>query len=99
MLYPLLKTSQPAAGDRMTIIPTNRAFQATVEGTGNVSATVRVEASNDLKAWLLLGTITLAGANIASDGLTSIAAWAHVRAVVTAITGTGAEVNVTMSVL
>lgn len=99
MLYSLLKTSQLVAGDITTVVPTNRSFQATVEGAGNVSATVRIEASNDLKGWLLLGTITLSGTNLASDGLTSIAAWAHVRAVLTAITGNSAEVNVTMSVL
>lgn len=46
----------------------------------------------------VLGTITLTGTNSASDGFTTQAPWRYVRANVTAVTGTGAVVNVLMGV-
>ena len=45
-----------------------------------------------------LGTITLTGTNSSSDGFTTQAPWRYVRANVTAITGTGASLNVLMGV-
>ena len=74
----------------------NRAFQATVVGTGAVGATVIIEGSNDGANYLALGTITLSGTNLASDGFLSNANWANVRARLTAISGTGAAVTVMM---
>ena len=76
-------------------------FQATVTGTGAVTATVDIEVSNagvnvvDTVA----GTITLSGTTTHSDGFTTQhSPWKFVRANVTAITGTGASVDVLMSV-
>lgn len=76
------------------------AYQATVSGTGTVTATITLEVSNDatFAVATLLGTITLTGTTSSSDGFTTDAPWKYVRAAVTAITGTGATVNVTMSV-
>lgn len=75
----------------------NRTFQATVSGTGSVAATVLVQVSNDpAYGWLTLGTITLSGTTTATDGFASEAAWQHVRSNVTAVSGTGAVVTVTM---
>ena len=74
----------------------NRVFQATVSGTGAVSATVNVEVSNDNTNWLVLGTITLSGTTSASDGFAAGAPWPYTRARVTAISGTSAAVTVSM---
>lgn len=72
-------------------------FQATVTGTGAVTATVTIEFSNDgVNALSTVGgTITLSGTTTSSDGFTTAAApWKYWRANVTAISGTGATVQV-----
>jgi malic enzyme len=73
-----------------------RTFQADLDGTGAISATVLVEGSNTGDKFLLLATISLSGTGSTSDGFASDAEWAYVRARVTAISGTGATVNVSM---
>lgn len=78
-----------------TSVP-NRTFQATVVGTGAVSATVVIEGSNDNTNFLTVGTITLAGTSVASDGFVSNASWGITRARVSAIAGTDAMANVQM---
>lgn len=71
-------------------------FQATVSGTGTVSATVIIECSNDGTDFLTCGTITLSGTTSASDGFVSVGPWAYVRARCTAISGTSAALSVVM---
>ena len=77
----------------------NRTFQA----SGSVSAstgaaTIKIQVSNDGDNWIDLGTITLTlGTAVTSDGLAAFAKWAWVRANVTAISGTNAEVTVTVN--
>lgn len=73
-----------------------RTYQATVAGTGAVTSTVIIEGSNDGVSFLPIGTITLSGTTLASDGFVSPAPWAFTRARMTAISGTSALVNVTM---
>lgn len=92
----MLKSGVPIIGDRISNTSSARTYQATVTGTGAVSATVKIEASNDLVGWLPLGTITLSGTNMASDGFPSETMWIHLRANLTAISGTGAVATVTM---
>lgn len=92
----LLATTAGTVGDRVTDKPFNRTYQTTVTGTGAVSATVRIEASNDLTGWVELGTMTASGTALASTGIVSQTMWRHVRAACTAISGTGATVKVTM---
>ena len=74
----------------------NRTYQATEVGSGAVSATVLVQASDDGVGWVTLGTITLSGTGTASDGFASMAPWMEVRGDVTAISGTSASVTLTM---
>lgn len=72
-------------------------FQATVSGTGAVTATVTIEFSNDGVNALstVAGTITLSGTTTSSDGFTTTdAPWKWWRANVTAISGTDATVQV-----
>lgn len=73
-----------------------KTFQATVSGTGAVSATVLIQVRNSSSHdWLTLATITLSGTTTSSDGFASEASWAYYRANLTAISGTGATVVVT----
>ena len=79
----------------------NATFQAIVSGTGAVSATVDIEYSNDGVNALdtVGGTITLSGTTSHTDGFTSQnAPGKYVRAYVTAVSGTGATVQVYMGV-
>ena len=75
----------------------DKAFQAVVSGTGAVTATVVIQCSNDNVNFIDLGTITLTGTTTATDGFAASAAWAFHRAKVTAVSGTGAVVTVTMA--
>lgn len=75
-----------------------RNFMATVVGTGAVSATVIVEVSNTGTYWITLGTITLSGTTSATDGFVGDDTWQFVRGRVSAISGTGAAVTLTMGV-
>ena len=73
--------------------PPSGCYQATVVGTGAVSATVVIEASIDGESWLTLSTITLSGTTSASDGFVAAGGWPNVRARLSAISGTGATVK------
>jgi len=80
-------------------------FQAIVTGTGTVTATVLIQGSNetdtfigDKANWVTIDTYTLSGTTTATNGSTSVSTWRYVRANVTAITGTGATVEVIMGV-
>lgn len=96
----LARTTTTATGSGMYKDAPQTTFQATVTGTGAVTATVVIEVSLDNTNWVAtpLGTITLSGTTSASDGFTTDAPWKYVRARVTAITGTGAGVTVDMGV-
>lgn len=76
----------------------DRNFIANVSGTGAVSATVLVEVSNNNRHWMTLATITLVGTSSVSDGFVSDESWQYVRGTVSAMTGTGASVTLTMAV-
>lgn len=73
-------------------------FQASgVTSSGSGSATVNINVSNDGQTWMVLGTITLTlGTTATGNGFAADAPWAYVRACITAISGTGAAVTVTM---
>lgn len=73
-----------------------RTYQASVTGTGAVSATVIVDVSNDGEGWIELATVTLSGTTSDTDGFASDAPWKYCRARVTAISGTSAAVDVVM---
>lgn len=76
---------------------TGRTFVANVAGTGAVTATVLVQVSNNNSHWITLATITLSGTTSADDGFVADESWQYVRGKVTAISGTGAAVTLTMS--
>lgn len=77
-----------------------KTFQAVVSGSGSVSATVLIQASNDPvnDGWVTLGTITLPSTSTTvTDGFSSQSGWAYYQCDVTAISGTGATVQVTVA--
>ncbi len=76
-----------------------KTFQAVVNGTGAVTATVKIEVSNNptLCGWVVLATFTLSGTTTATDGFASEASWLFYRGNVTALTGTGATVDVVVA--
>lgn len=87
----------------MRVTQNNRTFQATGTTTsGAGAATVTVQVSNvptpGANDWITIGTITLTlGTTSTTDGFVSIAAWENVRGNITAISGTGASVNLYMA--
>jgi hypothetical protein len=72
-------------------------FTGRVAGTGAVSATVAIEVRNDAAGvWINAGTLTMSGTTTAGDGFAMAARYLQYRATVTAISGAGAAVTVTM---
>lgn len=70
--------------------------QATVTGTGALTATVVIQVGNISNSWLDLGTLSLSGTGSATQGLALDAHWKFIRANVTVLTGTGATLSVVM---
>lgn len=78
---------------------TFQAYGTTTGGTG--AATIKIQGSNvdDPNAYVDLGTISLTlGTTLTADGLATTAPWKFVRANITALSGTGANVQVLMGV-
>ena len=75
-----------------------KSWQARVVGTGAVTATVEIQFSNDGTNWMSHAdyTLTLSGTTSDVDAFTEEDAYAYHRASVTAISGTGAAVTVTV---
>ena len=92
---------QIAAGGPATVgdairCPRDGTMQATVSGTGTVTATVAIEVSNDNTNFVTLGTITLSGTTSATDGFAFNAPWVYIQSNCTAISGTSAALSVVM---
>lgn len=86
------------AGDAVPVGHGGRlSFHASVAGTGAVSGTVKIQGSNDGSTWVDLSTLTLSGTDSdAAGSQESAMAYLWVRANLTAVSGTGATVTVTM---
>lgn len=78
--------------------PADCTYQASIVGTGAVTATIIIEGSNEGVGgnFLTIATFSLTGTTTDSQGFVSQAKWAFTRARMTAISGTGAAVTVTM---
>jgi len=90
----MLNRTATGAGTPVSAQSAPQSIQGTVTGTGAVTATIAIEVSNDLVNWFTMGQIILSGTTSSTDGFTGQAMWALMRANVTAISGTGATVNV-----
>lgn len=67
--------------------------QASVTGTGSVSATVVIEGSNNGDDWVQIATLSMSGTGRATDGGVAQTLWSQIRARVSAISGTNASVS------
>lgn len=88
-------TTTTLTGDQFEPWHTNRSYEAygsTASGSG--SATIIIEVRNsENSSWKTMATITLTlGTSVTSDGFVSSAAWRYIRARVSALSGTGANV-------
>lgn len=99
----VLQSAQTATntGSAYSVWGTKWAFQAygsTTASTGAATILIQVSNVDTDAAYITMGTITLTlGTTITADGFASDAPWKYVRAKVSAISGTGASVNVVMS--
>lgn len=94
--YLMQRATALATSDIFTTAALDRTFQATVTGSGALSATIIIEGANNGVDFLEIGTITLAGDDRVSDGFASQAKWAQVRARLSTLSGTDAAVTVAM---
>lgn len=97
-LYITNGQTSTGVGQVVAISPEMRTFDVIVAGTGAVTATVVIEVSNNGTTFFEAGTVTLSGTTVDADGFAINAKWAYTRTNVTAITGTGAAVTVTLGV-
>lgn len=74
----------------------NWSVQATVVGTGAVTADISVQVSNDDVGYVEITTFTLTDTDLATNIATVQSAYKYVRAEVEAITGTGAVCTITI---
>lgn len=98
--YVLNGETSTGDSDVFAITPGQRTFSAKVVGTGAVTATIIILVSNtgDDDDWATAATITLSGTTSDADGFAMNAKWAYTMATISAISGTGAAVTVTMGV-
>jgi hypothetical protein len=82
------------------IVPPHQpvSFVAVVEGTGSVTADVRIEGSHDGVLWIEVDKYELSGTDTDHDGASMTWAWPYVRGRVHARSGTEAAVTLTMAV-
>lgn len=91
----LIDQSVPGRGQVFVDLPRLKTVNASVRGTGAVSATVNILGSNlpDIDTYVVIATITLAGNNLAVDSFVADAPWAYTCAELVSITGTSATAN------
>lgn len=85
-----------ATGDAVVMPPGSRerVYQATIAGTGAVSATVTIQGSCDGTNWVTIGSaLSLSGSGSDTKAQESVYPWPQVRAVLASLSGTGATVN------
>lgn len=90
----ILSSGTASATGYIKIIPDNapasRSLQATVVGTGAVTATVVIAGSADGQAYVDLASFSLSGTNSASDRVSVTFSEPHLKATLSGISGTGA---------
>jgi hypothetical protein len=100
IVFPLLTSATTTgAGTAQKMMGGRCTFQAVANGTsGAFATTVLVQVSNDNVNFITLGAISLSGTatTAATDGFATTAPWRYVVGNVSAISGTGANVTLTM---
>lgn len=90
----LLEASVTTTGESFPMHEAPCSVQATVTGSGAVSATVVIEVNND-GAWLTFDTLTLSGTTMATGASVCAVRYNHMRARLTGVSGASALVRVT----
>lgn len=82
------------------IIPNKKTFQATVRGTGNITAVVNILASlsPQIETFFILKTLSLSGVNIDSEGFITDTPWKYFVIDVLSITGTNVNIDVLVGI-
>jgi hypothetical protein len=96
----LNKVAATGPGSTKSIAPElyRRGYIVSVSGAGAVSATVVVEVLDKLGVWAQRMTFTLSGTNLATDvDVDDLQPFIGVRGNVTALSGTGAVVTLSVS--
>lgn len=92
--------TSPATGSAIPGTRERKTVRAKVTGTGAVSATVNIYGSteNAASAGVLLATLSPSGTTTGVDGVAFDAPWPYMYSDTTAVSGTGATVEVTLGV-
>lgn len=96
-LYVLLSgATSTGAGSAVQprVYRTVRTFHVLETGSADITATVKIQGSNDNSDWQDLATFSIDDSTSASGGVTIENAWRFIRANLSAITGTAATVTV-----
>lgn len=98
--YIMSNETAPVVGDSHPLPQGPKVIQASLQGTGAVSATIIVETSNekDFDFPIYTGTIVLSGTTKASDAFAINSNPPFIRGRLTAISGTDAAVSLTVGV-
>ena len=85
-----------AVGSTVNTLSKEMVVQASVSGTGALTASISIygNTANSNSGGVLLGTISLSGTTLATDGFSICAPWPYIYSDTTALTGTGASVTV-----
>jgi hypothetical protein len=96
----VLTTTTTETSDTQRAKSAERTWQASGQtSSGSGAATIVIEVSNvdEADTFMELGTITLVlGTTDTADGFTTCAPWVYARARVSAISGTGASVTISL---
>ena len=91
----LLKSSTPTTGSKISRIGSMWNYVLSVKGSGSVSAQARIEVSLDGEIWMLWGTMSASGTDVAIDPLEPAeGVYSHHRAVLESISGTDAVATI-----
>lgn len=98
--YLIESATAPVVGDTSPHVTSSiKTIEASLTGTGVVTASVKVEATNirnNTGKWITLFEADLTGTNSASFGMVTNAPWQYYRAEVISITGTSSVCNVVL---
>ena len=96
----LVAQTTPGRGQTFVDLKSLKTFNASVRGTGSVSATINFLGSNLIEpdTFVVLATVTLSGTNLALESFISDAPWAYTSAELVSISGTDAVVNAAVGV-
>ena len=96
----LIYQSAPGRGQVFVDLPRLKTFNASIRGTGVVSATINILGSNlpDADTYVVLATLTLSGTTLALESGVVDAPWAYTQAELVSVSGNNPLVNLALGV-